>query len=488
MSLALSSPPHPTRPPAFSPFTPSISAFFLALSALSLALSPAPALAQPGRIALLAAGFQEPVTVVFAPGDSSRAFVVERFGLIKIVDLATGAVRPRPFLDMRSVIGTHPNTSLGGMAFDPDYQSNGRFYVHYQATTSGSVTSRYIVTADPEFADAASRLTIIRVPRVAFGHFGGAIAFGSDGMLYIPEGDSGNGLVADPENAAQNPNDLRGKILRIDPRVDDFPADPERHYRIPADNPFVAGPGADEIWALGVRNPWQSSFDRVTGEYWFGDVGQDAEEEINVAPPAGTPGAAGRNYGWKCREGNVCTTFGGCGCTDPNLLPPLFSYGRSGGCSVDGGVVYRGTAFPDLAGWYVFSDFCSNFLWSLRRTASGTEFIDRSPRFRPPTALAFAFLTSITQDHAGELYLTDYGAGRILRIVPNPCIADVDDGGGTGGADGGVGIEDLLYYLGVYELGAIAADVDDGSGTGVQDGGVGIEDLLYFLTRYEAGC
>jgi glucose/arabinose dehydrogenase len=441
-----------------------------------------------GRPILFAQGLEEPVCAAFAPGDTSRLFVLGRFGRIWIIETRPGSVRATPFIDLLPLVCCHPNANMAGLAFDPDYATNGYFYVHYQGVSGYSAVDRYTRSANPDVADPGTARTVIRTPRVAFGHNGGWIGFSPvNHLLYVTEGDSGSGVASDPEGASQNMDDLRGKMLRIDPRGDDFPSDSNRNYHVPASNPFVGRAGADEIWASGLRNPFMASFDRLTGDLWIGDVGQDTREEVDVQPFASV---GGENYGWRCAEGDVCTGLPGCVCPNAGFTAPLWAYAHGDGCSIVGGVVYRGASIAALRGSYLFSDYCSCTMWTLTRNGGAPPtVVDRSAALSPPATSphAYQFLTSIGEDARGELYVVDYQAGRVFKIVPS-CVADVDDGSDTGVRDGGLGIEDLLHYLALYDLGVVMADVDDGSGLGTQDAGVGIEDLLYFLARFDAGC
>ncbi|QQS09715.1 MAG: PQQ-dependent sugar dehydrogenase [Phycisphaerales bacterium] len=448
--------------------------------------------AQQAQIVLFADNLEAPVAVAFAPGDTTRVFVLGQFGEITIHDAATGVRRPQPFIDLQPLVCCFVNSNMVGLAFDPNYATNGYFYVHYQGIPTESVVARYQVTANPDIADPNSATVIIKTVRDGFAHIGGAIAFSPiDGYLYIPTGDSGNGFEADPDNRAQDPTSLYGKVLRVDPSIDDFPADPNKHYRIPPTNPFVGVAGVlPEIWALGLRNPFQSSFDRGTGEYYIADVGQNAREEINRQAPDST---GGLNYGWRCREGEICSGYGGCDCNLPALVGPIHTYTHAVGCSISGGRVYRGSALPSLQGWYLFSDYCTGFIHAVRRTGGSTEFQDLSASLVPSAPVGpFEAVTSIGDDASGELYITDIvgtAGGRVFKIVPLPvCVADLDDGTGTGTPDGGVTIDDLLYYITIFGQGLTNADLDDGSGTGTPDGGVTIDDLLYFLVRFSAGC
>ncbi len=449
----------------------------------------AASLAQAGTVRgeVFIPSIEAPVAVAFAPGDTSRVFVLGRFGRITIHDAVTGVARPQPFIDLSALVAGFNNSGMVGLVFDPNYATNGYFYVNYQGSPTLSTLARYRVSANPDLADSGSATIIHRITRTGFGHWGGALLFSPlDGYLYYPTGDSGNGLVADPDNAAQNLASPQGKVLRLDVSGDDFPADPNRNYRIPPTNPYLAVPGAlPEIWSLGLRNPFQCAFDRATGDLWIADVGQDAREEINFQP-AGSLGA--HNYAWRCREGDICSPYGGCDCSATTFTHPIHTYPHSVGCSISGGRVYRGSAIPSLQGWYLFTDYCAGFLHAVRPNGTGVDFRDLSAQITPATP--FQGVTSLSDGANGELYITDIQGvvgGQVIRIVPG-CPADLDNGSGTGIPDNGVTIDDLVYFLGLFEAGDVDADLDDGTNTGTPDLGVTIDDLIYFLTRFEVGC
>lgn len=443
------------------------------------------------ELRLVAQGLEEPVTIAAAPNDPSRVFLLERWGRIKIIETATDTIRPTPFLDFSSVVGTEGNANSVGLVFDPQYATNGYFYVHYAGSSSFSTVARYQVSNDPNVANASSATIIFRCPRGAYGHDGGSIGFGPDGYLYITEGDSGNGVVADPENAAQNLSDRRGKMHRIDIRGDDFPADANANYRVPSNNPFASTSNRASVWAYGLRNPFQASFDRATGDFWITDIGQNDREEINFQP-AGFAGGA--NYGWRCVEGDLCTGLSGCACPLAGATAPILAYGHNVGCSISGGVVYRGTTFSTLQGWFMYSDFCTNFMRAVRRDAGGgisTRDLATDIRIPPLNAI-----TSIAEDSRGEIWIVDYSVnftfntGRVFKLVPYvPCVADLDDGSGAGTRDDGVDINDLIFFLRGFEAGDVRVDVDDNGAEPAQpDGGVDINDLVYFLRHLEQGC
>lgn len=396
----------------------------------------------------VAFGLIQPAFVTHAPGDESRLFIMEKPGRIKI--LQGGSVLATPFLDMTSIVNsTTLEWGLLGMCFDPDYDTNGYFYVNYSDSTGDSVIARFQVSAgNPNVADFASRTTILFLDQPNANHRGGWLDFGQDGYLYATFGDGGG--QNDPSNRAQNLTLLQGKILRLDVRGDDFPADPNRNYRIPPTNPFVGAPGGvrPEIWAYGLRNPWRCSFDRDTHDLWIGDVGQNQREEIDFQPASSI---GGENYGWRCTEGTFCTGLSGCTCNGAGLVPPIYEYTHSIGLSVTGGYVYRGCAIPDLQGTYFFAEFQFSRLFSLRYSGGVvSEFMDRTVELDPPGTLSISGIASYGEDAAGELYICDYNGGEVFKIVPNgvpaqecPCPGDLD-------GDNVVGFGDLNLLLGSY--------------------------------------
>ncbi len=357
----------------------------------------------------VASGFSSPVGAAATglPGDG-RLFIVEQGGKIRILD-KNGTIRSTPFLDLQTKILTGSERGLLGLAFDPAYGQNGYFYVNYTRPGDGAtVVSRFQVSSNPDVADAGSETPLLRVAQDFPNHNGGDLRFGPDGYLYIPLGDGGSGN--DPNNRAQSINTLLGSILRID--VDPNGGLPPDcgligRYSIPNDNPFVGQPGAcDEIWAYGVRNPWRSSFDRETGDFYFGDVGQGTREEVNFQL-AGSKG--GENYGWRCREGTVATPGLPTPC-DPgsDYIPPFFDYPRDKGRSVTGGFVYRGRSFPHLQGYYIFGDFVFGRWWHASKPGPGWAVVDMGQ--------TGTNISSFGEDTAGELYLLDYG-GRVFRVI-----------------------------------------------------------------------
>lgn len=312
--------------------------------------------------------------------------------------MANGQLTPDPFLDITGIVSSRANErGLLGLAFHPDYASNGRFFVNYSQLRGATVIAEYRVSADPDRADPTSAQVLLTQEQPFANHNGGMLAFGPDGMLYVALGDGG--AAGDPQNHAQRLDTWLGTLLRLDvsePGV----------YRVPSDNPFVGVPEARaEIWAYGLRNPWRFSFDRATGDLFIADVGQNLYEEIDFAP-ASSPG--GENYGWKLMEGFSCFVEGSPQCNSLRFTDPIAVYGRDAGCSVTGGYVYRGAAHLALVGAYVFGDYCSGNVWTLRRDAAGAWQMTLQGEID-------ARITSFGEDEAGELYLTD-DAGRLLRL------------------------------------------------------------------------
>ena len=357
----------------------------------------------------VAAGLNLPTWVGSPPGDTERLFVLEQTtAKIRIVLLASGQILAAPFLDLGPLVtGSGGEQGLLGMAFHPDYASNGTFFVNYSDNSGDTVIARFQVSADPNRADPASRQVVLAIDQPFANHNGGNLDFGPDGYLYIGMGDGGS--ANDPGNRAQNPGTLLGKMLRID-------VDHGAPYSIPPDNPFVgAGDPLDEIWALGLRNPWRYSFDRVTGDLYIADVGQNSREEVDFQP-AGTAG--GENYGWRCMEGTACTGLSGCVCHSAELVQPIYDYDHSQGCSITGGFVYRGCAIPELQGTYFLGDFCSARIWSFRFSGGMVDdFQERTSELAPGGGLHIDSISSFGEDGAGEQYIADRG-GEIFKIVP----------------------------------------------------------------------
>lgn len=356
------------------------------------------------------AGLARPVVITHA-GDS-RLFVVEQSGRIRVI--ANGAVRATPFLDITGrVDDTGNEQGLLGLAFHPDYASNGYLYVNYTYDPPTGLDrtriSRFTVGPDPDVADPDSELVLMEFAQPFDNHNGGDVHFGPDGYLYIASGDGGSG--GDPQNNAQNPDSPLGKLLRID--VDGGGGAPDcnlvaaKNYGIPSDNAYTdgdGGDGCDEIFALGLRNPWRIAFDSLTGDLWIADVGQNAREEVNFVP-AGT--AAGLNFGWRCYEGDEI--FNDAGCDDAYFAPLVTTAHADGNCSITGGRVYRGGAEPALTGRYFFSDFCNTAIRAIT-FANGQPVVENAI-----PAGAISQPVTFGEDIFGELYVASL-TGTIHRI------------------------------------------------------------------------
>ena len=449
-------------------------------SVVALAVAPA-ADAQVGSIRtkrIVATGLVYPTYVTHAPGDASRLFVLEKAGRIRIVDIsgATPTLLTTNFLNIDPIVtggaSTGDEQGLLGLAFDPNYAKNGQFYVYYTGTGTNNL-ARYTVSSNPNVANATG-VVMMTWSDPFTNHNGGWIDFGPDGNLYIATGDGGSGN--DPNNAAQNLTSRLGKIHRIKPSV----GGTSPYYTVPATNPYVGGVTTDDtIWSFGMRNPWRCSFDADTGDFWIGDVGQNAAEEIDfqVAGAAG-----GRNYGWRCTEGTLNTGLTGCTFGSPSLTGPIHTYGHvagtTGGYSLTGGYVYRGCRMPELQGTYFFADYVNNNVWSFRYNAATntkTEFTLRNTSITPSIESAVVNqIVSFGEDANREMYIVDHG-GQIFKIIPStgdgtcapPCAAvDLD-------CNGTINAADLAVLLGNWG-GSGAGDING-------DGGVDATDLAALL-------
>lgn len=347
----------------------------------------------PLALKTVASGLERPVQVVAPLGDP-RVFVVEQTGDIEVI--SGGSVLPIPFLNLS--VSSGGEQGLLGVAFHPDYATNGKFYVNY---TVGSQTriSEFTVSGNPNVAEPASERVLLSVQQPHSNHNGGDLHFDADGYLLIALGDGGGG--GDPGNNAENPYSLLGKLLRID--VDN--AGSGKLYAIPPGNPFRTGGGAPEVYMLGLRNPWRFGLD--AGRLYIGDVGQDQREEITVLAAS----AAGANLGWNTWEGTGCYQGP---CSTSGFVFPQVEYTHSSGCSVTGGLVYRGSAIPGLAGHYFYGDFCGGWIKSFDYSGGAVgNHVDRTSELG-----SVPLLTSFGSDGFGELYLTSIQGGRVLQIVP----------------------------------------------------------------------
>lgn len=354
-------------------------------------------------------GHDRPLFVTH-PGDGSdRLFVVEKPGRIWVY--ADQRQSPALFLDIRDRVGSGGfEQGLLGLAFPPDFGSTGAFFVNYTDRNGDTTIARFQVSADqPNQADPASEFLILKLQQPAQNHNGGMLAFGPDGYLYIGTGDGG--AANDRFGNGQNPATLLGKMLRID-----VTTDPSQPYLIPPDNPWIneiweGQDVRDEIWALGLRNPWRYSFDRLSNDLWIGDVGQNLWEEIDRVTWE-SQAAGGLNFGWPIMEGSHC--FQSRECDPTGLEQPVAEYDHSqGNCSVTGGYVYRGEDFPALNGVYFYGDFCTGMVWAAWPTG-----VDQ---FESRLVLDSDIgISSFGEDQRGELYVTDLAGGGIYRIVARP--------------------------------------------------------------------
>ena len=328
-----------------------------------------------------------------------RFFVTEQTGRIMSFSIGPEASAAAVYLDIRDRVNKGGNEGgLLGLAFDPEFDSNGHFYVYYSATRPRrSMVSRFTAaTSSAAMAQPDSELVVMEIPQPFSNHNGGQLAFGPDGMLYISLGDGGAG--GDPRGNGQNLSSLLGSILRIDVSG----LGPEERYRVPPDNPFVGIQGArDEIWAYGLRNPWRFSFDRKNGDLWTGDVGQNAFEEVDLV-------SRGGNYGWNILEGAHCFSPR-TGCDPSGTILPVIEYGADKGCSVIGGYVYRGTRIPSLAGAYLYGDFCSGEIHGVRQ--ENGEVVEHE--LLVDSGL---MITSFGEGEDGEIYVLSQD-GSIYRLI-----------------------------------------------------------------------
>ena len=359
----------------------------------------------------VATGFDTPVFLTGRGDGSGKVLVVQKGGLVRVLDPRNGAIDATPFLDVTSQVATDGERGLLSLALAPDFATSGLLYIYMTATNGDIQIRKFTATA----AGAAGTGDIIfSTPHARNNHNGGWVGFDASGLLVFGTGDGGGG--GDPDGNGQNKNALLGKILRIDPRSDSYPSDANRDYAIPAANPFAVSGGAPEIWHYGVRNPFRNSFDKTTGIFYIGDVGQGAWEEIDLA----MPGDTGLNYGWNIREGAHNYAGGSAaGLTEPVAEYPHGS-GAKEGDSLIGGYVYRGPV-TSLKGQYIFGDYVNKRIWSLPvtqmvqgTTLANTTFTDRTTAFTPITG-AIGNILSFGEDDASNLYILDAG-GNIFRV------------------------------------------------------------------------
>jgi glucose/arabinose dehydrogenase len=350
---------------------------------------------------LVASGLDPLTQVTSARDGSGRLFLVERRGLIEV--FKDGAVQPGSFLDMRTMVEAGGERGLLGLAFHPKFASNGLLYVYFTRPGGDVVIGRWRANADRSAVMLSSFKTLLTIEHSSAGnHNGGGMAFNPrNGLLYAAVGDGGGG--GDPENDAQNVVRNRlGKVQRIN--VDGTGGGQYGTYSIPSSNPYVGRSGRDEIWSSGFRNPWRLSFDRANGNLFIGDVGQGDWEEVDRESYGQ---AGGRNYGWHVMEGRHCYNASTCNRSGKTL--PITEYGHTGGnCSITGGIVYRGTAEPELVGHYVFADFCSGKIWTILATGGNGDQVEQADTTEQ--------ITSFGESDDGELYAVTID-GRLFRVV-----------------------------------------------------------------------
>jgi glucose/arabinose dehydrogenase len=352
----------------------------------------------PATLEVVVVGLENPLFLTTAPGEDATLYVVERPGRIRVVD--GDSLVGDPFLDITTLVRSGGEQGLLGLAFHPNYDSNGLFFVNYTDHAGDTRVVRYTVRPDGTGADPASAKELLMVPQPFTNHNGGHLVFGPDGLLYIGLGDGGSG--GDPNGNGQDPSTLLGSMLRID--VDG--GDP---YAIPADNPFAgSSDDAPEVWIYGLRNPWRYAFDPATGDLYVADVGQQEIEEVSVLPAAS---AGGSNLGWNVLEGTAC--FGTNTCDGTGTVLPVHEYTHDEGCSITGGYVYRGSTLPELEGRYFFGDFCSGWIRSFRFDGgAAVDVVDHTDDFG-----TVSNLSSFGEDAQGELYAISLD-GTVYRIVP----------------------------------------------------------------------
>ncbi len=356
------------------------------------------------------AGLLNPVAMGAAPDGSGRLMVLEQnTGRVRVID--GGVLLPTPLLDLGAEITVSGEEGLLGIAFHPDFASNERFFLTFNRLDGDLELAEFRLAPGSNVCDPATRKTLRVVSKPFPQHNGSMLAFGPEGYLYMTLGDGGSGF--DPLGNAQNLASPLGKVMRFD-------AD-SGHGLLPAPgNPFLGVAGVlPDIWVYGLRNPWRASFDRTTGDFWIGDVGQESREEIDRVPF----GTGGQNFGWDCFEGTQATTQ----CAQPiSFVPPVHEYDHNAGCAVIGGYVYRGSAIPGFNGHYLFSDYCTGMTWSfVLDQGAVTEFTDRTAELGGFEGLISAW----GEDTAGELYRLNYTAGRLDKLVPGVVISDCDQDG-----------------------------------------------------------
>ncbi|QMW06045.1 PQQ-dependent sugar dehydrogenase [Spirosoma foliorum] len=346
--------------------------------------------------------FASPVEYTYANDGTNRVFVVEQEGRIRVVENDANAASAGTYLDIRSKVASGGEMGLLGLAFHPDFKQNGFFYVNYTKNNPReTIVSRFKASsASASEVDPGSEVILFRFDQPYTNHNGGKVLFGPDGYLYVATGDGGSG--GDPQNNAQNRASWLGKILRVDVNSTD-----KGQYGIPSDNPFKGNTNGyrEEIFAYGLRNPWRISFDEK-GQLWAGDVGQNAIEEVDIITKGG-------NYGWRVKEGNADYNAQGNTVNAADLKAPIWQYSHDkGDVSITGGFVYRGSTNQTLTGKYIYADYASGRVWAL--TTNGTISATNQEIISSAGAIS-----AFGEDQKKELYLCDYGGGKILKLMPN---------------------------------------------------------------------
>jgi glucose/arabinose dehydrogenase len=345
--------------------------------------------AQTVAVQSFATGFSSAVAIV-QPPNNTRLFVVQKGGLIRILH-SNGTVNATPFLTVTG-LSSGSEQGLLGLAFHPNYATNGLFFINYTNSAGNTIIAKYTVSANPDIANATGT-TIMTINQPFSNHNGGTLAFGPDGYLYIGTGDGGSG--GDPGNRAQNISDNLGKMLRID-------VDSATPYGIPPTNPYVGIAGNDEIWAIGLRNPWKYSFNRLNGDLWIADVGQNVIEEIDkVSSPLPNTGL---NFGWRCYEGTANYNTTGCPAFSSTVAPFTQYSHTSGRCSITGGYFYTGSMYPNFQGKYFFADYCTGEIGYVNSSGTITWALDTP-----------SVITSFGEDNSGELYVSS--GSTIFKLI-----------------------------------------------------------------------
>ena len=355
------------------------------------------------RLSLRASGLSKPVSVTSARDSTGRLFIVEQGGRIRI--WKDSKILTTSFLSITSQVSKGNEQGLLGLTFHPSFKTNRKLYVNFTDLNGDTVIREYRVSStNPNVVATSTARTILRISQPYDNHNGGTLAFGTDGYLYIGMGDGGSG--GDPGNRAQNKDSLLGKMLRINVNS----TTSTTNYTTPTSNPYYGVAGRNEIWQIGLRNPWKFSFDRANGNLWIGDVGQNTWEEIDRATRTSSGPGKGINWGWRVMEGMHCYSPSS-GCSTTGKSYPVTEYSHDGGrCSVTGGFVYRGSEVAALVGGYVFADYCSGEIWVIDSTAA-------RPAAKTLLLDTDMMISSFGEGGSNELYVLDIAGGRMFKVV-----------------------------------------------------------------------